>query len=281
MSDSKPSLFQRLLSPVRKAVGAYITRYHERLFLWHSETFYPLRDAISAKEWEYLQVCFALADSPMEAEDEGYDGYSYYTYSHRVRGNHVNSSRFAYGSVLHTGEALRAALPVIEERKLPLDPWFLEHPDSFFYGLGWDFEAGHFKVYFRVRDLSVLPQPELQTLIETTTEQRRAEGLVSYTWIGQELHESKVYVYPEDSPEQQIPGSQGRALMATSERGTLTQYDVSEHKLWMQRINDKGREIVQKYHKAGHPLDTIALQDNDHFTLYFPSAIIPFRSWLP
>ncbi|TNE48113.1 MAG: hypothetical protein EP343_17580 [Deltaproteobacteria bacterium] len=283
---TKRRWYSFLLAPFRRFLQRKVTQVHRRFFDWYCDSFYDLRSGLSETEWAYVQACFDIAEVFAEvAQDSGYDEYSYFTYSHRVKGNHVNSSRFAYGSVANPAETLEAALPVIQERNVPLDPYFVESPNSLFYGLGWDLEANQFKVYFRVLSLDDMPFPSLQELLETAMEreQRRDEGLVSFTYVNNELYEEKVYVYPQPEAAKYhdiFPGTKGRAVMATSRRGNITQYDVSTTKLWRQKLNATGREIVDLYARRGYTLDTIAMTDQDNFTLYFPGAFYPFMGTL-
>jgi hypothetical protein len=256
-----------------------VAKIHRRFFQWYCQTFYPLRDNLSQTEWEYLEACFQTAETFCEIpSSSSYEEYSYYTYSHRVNGEQVNSSRFAYGTVVNSQKVLPYSLAVIAERELSIDPYFIEDPNSLFYGLGWDFEAGHFKVYFRILDLEQLPHPSLHKLLENIPAERRCEGLVSFTYLGKAVIEEKIYAYPLpclESSGELFPGTKGRTFMATSTRGIITQYDVSTTKLWKQRLNPTGQAIIEKYAKQGYTLDTIAIQDPDNFTLYFPGAFYP------
>lgn len=272
-----------LLAPFRRLLQRKVTDVHHRFFRWYCDTFCDLQAGLSDTEMAYLQECFRLAEVFAEVpEDSGYDEYSYFTYSHRVRGGEVNSSRFAYGSVANPHASLEAALPVLQERKVTVDAYFLKDPNSLFYGLGWDLEANQFKVYFRVLELAQMPLASLQELLASVTldeAKQRPEGLVSFTFVGQELYEEKVYVYPQPEAAQYhdiFPGTKGRVVMATSRRGAITQYDVSGTRLWRQKLNATGRAIVDTYAQRGYTLDTIAMQDQDNFTLYFPGAFYPF-----
>lgn len=277
-ATKKPWYFS-LLKPFQKILKNKVQNFHHELFQWHSETFFPFEQKMSAREKQYLDTCFSLAETFLEVPESGYAEFSYYSYSHRIQGDVVNSSRLAYGSVIHHEKALESALPVIEERNVPLDPYFLKDPQSLFYGLGWDFLANHFKIYFRVLDLDQLPQASFQALLEETLPNRRSEGLVSFTFIDQELHEQKVYVYPNlevGKYDDIFPGTKGRVLMSTSKRGTITQYDVSETKRWSGRVNPRGIQVLKAYAQKGYALDTIALKDKDNFTIYFPGELSPF-----
>jgi hypothetical protein len=165
-------------------------------------------------------------------------------------------------------------------RGVEVDRYFVDDPNSFFYGLGWDIDEGHLKVYFRLLDLDEMPQTELRGLLEMTLprEQRRAEGLVSFTYVGSALYEQKVYVYPLPSSSEEallFSGIKGRVLMATSRRGVVTQYDVSSTGTWREKLNEAGKALIDTYARRGYTLDTIVMEDADHFTLYFPGAFFP------
>jgi len=282
--------FKRAWSWLR---SGQIKSYHQELFQWHCDTFFPFDQHLSEAEMRYLHTCFRLPSGYLEIPESGYDGYSYYTYSHRIVGDKVNSSRFAYGSVLKSNKALKAALPIFKEKGISIDPYFLEDENSKFYGLGWDILEGHLKVYFRIPELSLMHNSSLLSLLEEDLPRYRPEGLISFTYIEGQLHEEKVYVYPYDRdpsrktdtnpgtqklPHQKrtsqvslFPGAKGRALMATSKRGIITQYDVDKVKYWRNKLSDVGLELIKKYDdEMGETLDTIAMVDRDNYTLYFP-----------
>lgn len=201
--------------------------------------------------------------------ESGYEHFSYYSYSHRVQAERVNSSRLAYGSVLHPEAALKAALPVIRERQLLLDAYFLESPQSKFYGLGWDVLEEQFKVYFRVQPIDQLPR-ELAPLLEGYQAQdHRDEGLVSFTYTRNQLSESKVYLYPKN-PSNLPPGAQGEATMVSDRRGLVKQYDLSQPDQWTQRLSPPGQKILELYGELEEGLDTIQWEDEQNYTLYFP-----------
>ena len=243
--------------------------YHRALFQWHCRKFFRFRRHLTELEKAYLECCFALADSFDEVSESGYEHFSYYSYSHRVQGERVNSSRLAYGSVLHPADALRAALPVLEERQLQLEPYFLESPQSKFYGLGWDVLEAQFKVYFRVRPIEQLPQALLPLLHGYQLQDHRDEGLVSFTYTHNQLSESKIYLYPKSSLNLP-PGAQGEASMVSDRRGLVKQYDLSQPEQWAQRLSPPGAKILQHYLELEEDLDTIQWEDEQNYTLYFP-----------
>ncbi|RME75926.1 MAG: hypothetical protein D6776_02210 [Planctomycetota bacterium] len=243
-----------------------LTRYHWRLLAWHSRRFHPFLRLLSPEEKAYVRRCFALATGFVEETEHGARHFSYYTYSHRVRGDRVNSSRIAFGSISAPQAAWELARPVLAARGIDLDRTLPEWPRLTFYGLGWDFEAGDFKVYFRTADLGPLRE-RLAPLVALRRDGSLPEALVSVTYRHGEHHEDKLYFYETfDLP----PGVRMRARMASSRRGLVEQYDLQDVKLWAERLNDAGRRILRRYREVGERLDTIAWQGPDAFTLYFP-----------
>lgn len=246
-----------------------LLNYHRYLFQWHCRKFFRFRRHLSEAEKAYLETCFALATSFREVSDSGYEHFSYYSYSHRVQGEQVNSSRMAYGSVASPEPALQAALPVLRERSLELDPYFLESSHSKFYGLGWDIQEDQFKVYFRVRPVQELPENLGHLLEGYLLDDHREEGLVSFTYTRNRLSESKIYLYPKSSLN--LPaGAQGQASMLSDQRGLVKQYDLSQPDQWAERLNSPGQRILQLYRELDEELDTIQYQDEENYTLYFP-----------
>ena len=218
------------------------------------------------KEKDYLEACFRLPSGFKEISEGGYEHFSYYTYSHRVKGADVNSSRIAYGSVAHPDEAFESAKAVLEHRGLSL-PVALT-TNTKFYGLGWDVQDDQFKVYFRALDWTKL-SPEFRNLAGShSVDEHRPEALLSMTYRGKEIDERKLYLYPK--PEHLPEGVQGFARMMTDRRGEVAQEDLDPKQVDQHKFNDVGREIIRRYEEIGEPLDTVAYQSEDNFTLYFP-----------
>lgn len=238
-----------------------IVNYHRFLFQWHCRHFFRFRRYLTRAELDYLEACFQLASGFLEVSECGFERFSYYTYSHRVDGERVNSSRLAYGSVLHPAPALTAARPVLAEREIALPSFFLESDASRFYGLGWDVEEHQFKVYFRVVALPQLPADVAALIAGLPLEEHRPEGLVSFTYTRNQLSETKVYLYPRTDTV---------ARMVTNVRGEVTQHDVAADADWTQRLSPPGQRILRLYAERNESLDTIAFQDATHYTLYFP-----------
>ena len=240
--------------------------YHRSLFRWHCQHFFDFQSAMSAKERKYLRKCWSLCENYQEVSEGGYRHFSYYTYSHRVKGDLVNSSRIAYGSVHHPHKAYQAARAVLAERGID-PPDSLTHRNKF-YGLGWDFDKGHFKLYFRTLEWSRL-HPEFLTLAKGhKPEEHRSEALLSITYVESEIRERKLYLYPLDHL---LPnGVQGFARMMTDRRGEISQEDLDPKKVEQHNYNQTGLKILEMYEEIGESLDTVAYQSEDEFTLYFP-----------
>lgn len=246
-----------------------LLNYHRYLFQWHCRKFFRFRRHLSQAEKAYLEVCFGLARAFREVSETGYEHFSYYSYSHRVQGEQVNSSRLAYGSVANPEPALQAALPVIQERALKFDEYFLDRAHSKFYGLGWDILEEQFKVYFRILSVQTLPDSLTHLLQEYVLDDHRPEGLVSFTYTRNQLSESKVYLYPKSSLNLP-PGAQGQASMVSDQRGLVKQYDLNQPEQWTARLNAPGQRILELYRELDEELDTIQYQDEANYTLYFP-----------
>lgn len=243
-----------------------VRAYHRSLFQWHCRNFFNFRRHLTPTDKLYLESCFALAREWSEVSDGGYAHFSYYTYSHRVKGETVNSSRIAYGSVHNPEHAYEAAKPVIEHRGVRLPAGLAE--ENLFYGLGWDVEEGLFKVYFRTLDWRKLP-PELSDLVlDYNWNEHLPEALLSLTYAENELFERKVYLYPKQSVD--TPGVRGQARMITDNRGEVLQDDLAPSSVIPYDLNATGKAILEKYKEIGEPLDTIAYTSPDDFTLYFP-----------
>lgn len=246
-------------------MGERLTGMHRYLYKWHCRKFFNFQQKFLASERAYAEAYFENVAHD-DARSPG--RYSYCTYSHRVRNDQVNSSRLGLGTVAHPQGLHQPALDVLSERGLEVEPEFTSAEYSHFYGLAWDFRADHFKIYFRVM-LDRLQSEAIQKLLSQVT--TRGEGLVSFTWVGSHLEEQKVYVYPD--PNEELPdGTLRQAQMVTDRRGVVPQYDVEVPADWTTRISPVGQRIARLYEGLGLTLDTIAYQDPENYTLYFPNS---------
>ena len=243
--------------------------FHRMLFRWHCRNFYPFKKRMTSTERRYLKVCFELFDDFQEVSETGFKKFSSFSYSHRVQGEQVNSSRIAYGSVENPEAAQEAAAPVLKERGIVLPSDVVDSENARFGGLGWDIEENQFKVYFRWLGLGALPGELTDLVKDINLEEHRQGCLISYTFLDDTLEESKVYLYPQ--VERELPeGVANETWMVTSKRGLVHQYDLYYPSNWGARLNKTGRDIVAKYRTRQQTLDTINYTDENDFTLYFP-----------
>lgn len=250
-------------------MGQKVGQYHRMLFRWHCRNFYPFRKKLTYAERQYLKRCFELFDDFHEVSETGFEQFSSFSYSHRVTGDRVNSSRLAYGSVENPEAARQAALPVLEEREIELPGEIWEGEASRFGGLGWDLENNLFKVYFRWLALSKLPEAVKSLVEDLDLSKHREECLLSFSYSHNQPVEKKVYLYPKE--ERELPeGVANVTWMVTDRRGLVSQYDLYYPSNWASRLNRTGRDIVSKYRARGQTLDTINYTDENSFTLYFP-----------
>ncbi|MEO1482047.1 MAG: hypothetical protein AAFU77_08060 [Myxococcota bacterium] len=231
--------------------------YHARLFDWHCESFFDFRNALMACELDYLGACFALAEDHQETSPRGSTNLSYYSYSHRVRGDSVNSSRLAFGSVARGRFLLPAMRNVLEARGLSTMP-FEEDENCTFGGLGWDIASDHFKVYWLVHDVQHHLASGGAEFVGRPPA-CRPEGIESWTYRKNERFERKLYVQPRDG---------GAVLMYTDRRGVVEQQDVDGARALP--INRTGMAILKAYADIGEAVDTVQITHFDDFTLYFP-----------
>jgi hypothetical protein len=248
-----------------------VSQYHQWLFELHCAHLFRFDAHLSREELMYIRRCAELSERHERpghgAEDPNL---AYLSYSHRVRGNERNSSRLAYGSIGAPEAALAAATPVLAERRVDLKS-MLPAPGLLFYGLGWDFEAGDFKVYYRVPDVEVL-RSTYPTHFRHAPQRHLREGLWSASVGDGQVREEKIYFYPSDEPVDDPVAVRGdtRTICSSGRRGAFVQYDVTNTAPWYDRVNTKARSLIDFYEDHGIGLDAIAYGSAEDCTLYFP-----------
>jgi len=243
-----------------------LLNYQKEIFRWHCEKVYPFDKKMSKKELKYVQDCIEISWweclRPLFLFwDEMLPRLSFFCYSQRVDGDKMNKSRMAYGSLMRPGATYEFAKPVLEERKiqLPLQPG----GNLAFGGLGWDIEEGHLKVYYRFHDFQKLPEVYKKLMTDGGTDTCAPQGILSWTFQGSALIETKVYRYPSSEKEAHLYSATRKDV----------QTDCSMDDTWQDKVNEKGQEIIALYGEKKLYLDTITVKDKDHFTLYFPQAM--------
>lgn len=241
-------------------------KYQEDLFDWHCTEFFPFHKRFTKLELEYIKHCIQISwyeffKPFLLLWDEMILNLSFFSYSHRVEASKVNSTRIAYGSLVAPSSAYSYAKRVLKERNITLP--FPPGGNFMFNGLGWDFENGHFKVYYRYWDSAKL-LPQYKKLI-TSNETYLKQGLISWTYNQDGvLIETKIYCYPEHEREAHLFSDQRHDIQKDCKKNNSF--------IWGDYINKTGRDIMMKYGEKNYVLDTITVKDKDHFTLYFPMA---------
>ncbi len=247
----------------------WLPRFHRDLFSWHCQTFFPFERYLLVCDRVYLEECFQRADDYVETTSQ-LRHYSYYSYCHRVKGVEVNSSRLSYGSIVHPEEVWQAAQPSLQIRGIQLPPHVVSNPSLIFYGLGWDFQAEHFKVYFRFEDGKQIPLASVQRILAEVSYADVSEGLLSLTYHKNGRLEEKVYFFPRLQEGVAVSTVAPRVLMLSSEHGMMSQYDALDLREWLPRLNPQGQRIVQSYQAYGEVLRTIYIKNANHFTIQYP-----------
>eukprot|EP00667_Euglena_gracilis_P011971 EG_transcript_12270 len=256
-----PAVYTKQLTSLSTAIMA-------TLFNWHCATFSPVHTALDDAEQRYLRAVFAAFAGDQfrwggwgEAETwTQHYKLSPFSYSHRIKGQHLNSSRVAMGVSSTAPDPTVVALARrVMEAKGARDCLDLmdRHPDTiFFYGLGWDIEAKAFRAYVFNTDITQLPEhvarsvPALQprarwpeawdtaqhSAYSLQLEQIRRQAVVSYAYKQQrdgsfQRVEEKVYIYPTEDQLPLLPnlppGVKEVAFMFSSDRGVVEQFDVA------------------------------------------------------
>lgn len=219
--------------------------WQKKLWTWHCKNVYPFHEKLTPKEQEYIERCMRLSWGELLRPflvycDPLLVRLSFFSYSHRVKGERVSSGRVAYGSAIFPQTAYEYAKEVLAERGvvLPIENHVI------FGGLGWDLEEGTFRVYMRCKKLELLPRSK-----------KTGEGGVAWTFDAQgKKIEEKIYSFPAKKTTQ----------LDSSQRGVIYQYDDTPSDL-----PEKAQEMIRFYQNHGYELDTYTKQDNV-CTLYFP-----------
>eukprot|EP00755_Sulcionema_specki_P019158 Sspe_Gene.68724::Locus_40518_Transcript_1_1_Confidence_1.000_Length_1271::g.68724::m.68724 len=270
--------------------------FHTLLLNWHCKHFFPFQNHFTEAYRKYVSVFLkdSAADHRRNFMLQGERDYylSAYTFSHRVKGEKVNSARMSYGAASEASpELVQAALEVFKECKVVLPSPFDNVTGDFkFYGLGWDYcgDATYMKIYLHgpYENLPASLKGEMLPMLKEGFEGEVMEhSLVSFTYLvgedGARKVEDKLYLYPQDSSlVKNVPSGvlNSAIVLSTGEmkRGLFWQYDVTHtappkcDTEWRDRFNDAGKRIYDMYYEKHMRLDTLGYENKDSFTIYFP-----------
>eukprot|EP01063_Lacrimia_lanifica_P035764 TRINITY_DN6906_c0_g1_i1.p1 TRINITY_DN6906_c0_g1~~TRINITY_DN6906_c0_g1_i1.p1 ORF type:complete len:369 (+),score=133.97 TRINITY_DN6906_c0_g1_i1:68-1174(+) len=282
-----------LLDLHRRVVPAF----HTVVLNWHCVEFYPFHTKFTptyeAFVTAFLQSCSQDHFESFTLQEEREYTLSAYTYSHRVKPKApevINHSRISFGSSYLAPEPLVAAAEaVLNEHNVVLPDPFTDIRGKFkFYGLGWDYDAGHMKIYLHgeAADLPAQYRKSVSDLEGQFECSFMTHVLIAYTAniADGAVLEDKLYMYaesPADVKNVEFPsGTLNTACVCSAgdlSRGVFWQYDVTHTpkpemscEKWRTRLNASGQKVFDAYEAAGMRLDTLGWLGEDNFTLYFP-----------
>eukprot|EP01060_Flectonema_neradi_P005519 TRINITY_DN13687_c1_g1_i1.p1 TRINITY_DN13687_c1_g1~~TRINITY_DN13687_c1_g1_i1.p1 ORF type:complete len:367 (+),score=40.55 TRINITY_DN13687_c1_g1_i1:65-1165(+) len=265
--------------------------FHRSLLNWHVSNFYPFMDKFSPEYkvyWEaFLKNCSLDWQTTFMQQLEKEYFLSAYTYSHRIKGDKINSSRISFGASSPPPSYLvKAAADVLESEKITLPEPYADLDGKFkFYGLGWDFATNHLKLYHH-GESSDLPdelKAKAASARSLVTDDYEPHCLVAFTYKGNELVEQKLYLYVTEMAHIKDPlptGTLNAACVLTAgqlDRGTFWQLDVTHTRApkfdcpeWTPRFGERALEVYNKYYNRSMRLDTLGYAAPDDLTMYFP-----------
>ena len=276
----------------RELADLILPDFHRALLNWHVGTFFqPLYDNFSDEYkvyWEaFLRNCSIDWQTTFMQQLEKEYFLSAYTYSHRIKGDKVNSTRISYGAASPPPEYLvKAAEDVLKAEKVELPEPFNNLQGKFkFYGLGWDYATSHLKTYHHGESID-LPEELKKSAAsgrKLVTNDYDPHCLVAFTYNGSEMLEQKLYLYATEMEHIKEPlptGTLNAACVLTAgalNRGTFWQLDVTHTRgpqfdspEWVPRFGEKASEIYKKYYNTSMRLDTLGYAGPDDLTMYFP-----------
>lgn len=246
------------------------------MFEWHCREFYDLRKALTPLELGFLEHSMEL-----EGDVWGYDiadsefVYSMITFSHRIAGDRINSSRVAMGSIRHADKLHGEMVRILEQHGVDIASLpDLEHMK----GIGWDIEADHLKVYFYLPDITQTQDSEIAALrTKAGGEAHYPMGITSMTMHNSrpDVFEKKLYLAMKDRVPNAVADHPFTSdivhtnYMITTRRGVVPQVDVRQG-FDTSTLSAPGRDVTARYARLGEGVDTIAYQDNASYTIYFP-----------
>ena len=234
------------------------------IYEWHCKYIYPFDDKLTDIEKKYIKKCIEVSYCELFRpfyiiNDPFIKRLSYFTYSHKVINNSINSSRIAYGTTIRPKSMYFYAKKVLEEKKIKCE---IEPNNNYIFGgLGWDIQNGHFKIYFRFINYNNLSY-EYKKLLPQNLKNIWESGLLSITYDKTgNVFEKKIYSYPKNEM---------IAELKSKKRYEIQLENKYNDNKWDTKLNDSGLKILKLYEKNGYKLDTIVFKNKMNYVLYFP-----------
>lgn len=254
----------------------YMKKFHE----FYCQNYFNFDKHMSAQEKEFIKHRLMEPDSWWVQVSPSVE-LSTITYSQRIQGAKVNSSRIGCGSLLPKDTSQKMAREICKTRGIKLAE--LKDQGSPL-GLAWDFEEDLFKVYFFESNLKQQPDPSLKTLLsQVANYELQTFGIRSYSFKGGKIVERKIYapLKAVDKMEQIAKDKSLLAmknkiqhinLMVTDHRGVVPQYDVKFGEALDNNVfNAQGQKIIAELdRKLALKMDTLSYNNKDEFTFYYP-----------
>ncbi len=203
------------------------------------------------------------------------------TYSQRILGDKVNSSRIGCGSLTTKDASQRMAREICKGRGINLSE--LSDQGSPL-GLAWDFEEDLFKVYFFEKNLKQQPDKSLKSLFSQITDYELHDfGIRSYSFKVGKIVEKKIYAplksttkIDQLTKDKSLLSMKNKIqhinLMVTDHRGVVPQYDVKFGETLESKVfNAQGQKIITELDsKLALKMDTLSYNNKEEFTFYYP-----------
>lgn len=244
-----------------------------RLYAFFRREFFNFDTHFSAKERLFAEECMKRNNLEWARVFNDDFSYSLFSFSHRVSGASLNSSRVSFGA--EEPEPLHALMAeVLKEwgTSAKAVPLFEQT-----FGLGWDIIEGIRKTYIWLDDVYNVPDEELARMIEPVIARDvYPQCLASVSIENGQISEKKVYVALRDRtpPEVQdwpfLDAVSHTNFMVTSERGVVPQVDLKAP-LDVSHFNPIAAQLVECYASIDIQIDTVAYQDRDNYVLYVPA----------
>lgn len=263
-------------SPAQASDKEFMKKFHE----FYCQNYFNFDKHMTAQEKEFIKHRLMEPDSWWVQVSPSVE-LSTITYSQRIQGAKVNSSRIGCGSLLPQDASQKMARDICKSRGIKLAE--LKDQGSPL-GLAWDFEEDLFKVYFFESNLKQQPDSSLKTLFsQIANYEVQAFGMRSYSFKGGKIVERKIYA-PLKSVDKMGQVTKDKSLLAmknkiqhinlmvTDHRGVVPQYDVKFGEALDNNVfNAQGQKIIAELdQKLALKVDTLSYLNKDEFAFYYP-----------
>lgn len=231
----------------------------QEIFDWHCENFYNWKDSLKEEELDAINYCISLGREPYL-----YGFLSNFSFSHRVYGSKPIAHRISFGTANFGNNFTSYINRIAKKRNINLYKAFNNNFIQEFNGIAFDSSTSEIKFY------ALVPKEKLKDIFPDLYEvdfelkniivNQKGCGIVSVSISDNIVLERKIY-YVSDIV----------TAMVTNKRGVVLQYNANNNREpWYEKINEKGKEIVDTYkNKFNIDLDTVNFSSHHNYTIYF------------